>query len=524
MSSNIRWANKLTGEGFDLPTCVHLKSLYFVLKNRSGELSEQEIKRATKALAKVSERARKIITILYRANTKLDQHDFSIQSLIRNPEALINTIKLVFEGAYKKHLLEDEQQFIDARLCGYAGHPRQRDHKHCGQDIKSTIKAFCDLFLYRYTCCPPELPIKIEEQPEEIGLPSNSLVKDFSECALKNPDIWSFQFADYLEPNETTPGNVKRHLSEMSEGLIVSVGTERSLFDLLLAPDHCTGLVVVDLNPRVKAYNDFNLLLILLSNTPEKYVQLSKPLRIHNEISFKERIFTIHGELAKAPLPKQLKDYYQRNLFSLGVVFFLEKRLWRNPKVGGGNYLKSAVNSFETCRYDINPDQFSKIRAYALRGAIISVVGSINKLAFLNRPISVVDVSNVSDYDPINIKGIQDTTRVIWTKLLSSQKGYFFIYSSYIHGNEKIDEKDEKLLNNFFKRGIKNTAAEKQTVFEFIDSIQNVYCNELMRKNPGLNEQNMFELTFPKPLGSFYSRTTLIFLKARSKATERNTH
>ena len=76
----------------------------------------------------------------------------------------------------------------------------------------------------------------------------------------------------FLEPNERIPVNVRPHLLKMQRGLIVSVGTERSFFDLLLSdPNLCTGLVVRDVNPRVKAYVDFNTLLLTIATSRLDY-------------------------------------------------------------------------------------------------------------------------------------------------------------------------------------------------------------------------------------------------------------
>jgi len=74
-------------------------------------------------------------------------------------------------------------------------------------------------------------------------------------------------FADYRYPNE---GNITeyRSLFQMQQpGLLVSTGTERSFFALietvLASPQgYCKGLVIRDINPKVKAYTDFNVLLL----------------------------------------------------------------------------------------------------------------------------------------------------------------------------------------------------------------------------------------------------------------------
>lgn len=523
MKLNPIYTKRLARQGIDLSTCINLRFVYSKLKNGSGELTEKDRNEVRVALQKISNIASNAISRICIENSNPD----SLEQLIEKPQSLNNAIKELFNRAYNNYLWPEEQNFIHERLCHRAGHKKQDDHRHFDEDVCKNITAFYELLLYRYTCSPPASMKRIVKRPEEIAPPRDSLVREFSERALKDPDIWAFEFFDFLEPNETTPGLVKEHLTNIAKGLIVSVGTERSLFDLLFAPEQCTGLVVVDVNPRVKAYNDFNLLLICLSANHEEYVELSKPLSIpkHNGKKFEDRIFKIQEKLINAPLPTCVKDYYQRNLFSFGIVYFTEKRLWRNARMEGINYLKTAVNGFAECRYDQNPDQFNKIQAYAKRGDIISVVGAINDLTFLNRPISVVDISNVADHVFTNIKGIQDETRVIWTNLMQSQKGYFFTYASYVQSQEKIDEKEHKLLNYFFNWWMKNKLeADQQTPLDLTNSIWNAYYKMLMLKRPGANKQEILKHTLTKPIGAFYSRSSLKFLKKQFKIAVQNTN
>ena len=91
-------------------------------------------------------------------------------------------------------------------------------------------------------------------------------------------DVNITTFTDFfLTPSETVGTDLAPHIQKMEQGLIVSVGTERSFFDLALADQsRCEGLVVRDINPKVKAYVDFNVLLFRIANSRKDYCLLAK--------------------------------------------------------------------------------------------------------------------------------------------------------------------------------------------------------------------------------------------------------
>ncbi|MBA2369557.1 MAG: hypothetical protein H0V82_11120 [Candidatus Protochlamydia sp.] len=96
---------------------------------------------------------------------------------------------------------------------------------------------------------------------------------------------------------------------------------------------------------------------------------------------------------------------------------------------------------FAGCRYEWDDIQFAKLQRYAKLGNIISVIGDINDLTFLNnRKISIVDTSNILDYCLLNLRGnISLNTRIIWTQ--SPYQGS--TYNSYIHYALSEDEELE---------------------------------------------------------------------------------
>jgi hypothetical protein len=101
-------------------------------------------------------------------------------------------------------------------------------------------------------------------------------------CWQIDLDQWC-SFYDFLEPNEGNPQKLIPHLQEISKkGVVVSTGTERSFFFLLFLvkllanKNLCEGLIIKDINPKVKAYVDFNVLLLRITKTVEEYRELSE--------------------------------------------------------------------------------------------------------------------------------------------------------------------------------------------------------------------------------------------------------
>lgn len=132
-------------------------------------------------------------------------------------------------------------------------------------------------------------------------------------------------FDNYLTPNEGNPQNIHPLLQEIKPGFLVSTGTERSFFNLLfINHQNCRGLIVRDINPKVKAYVDFNVLLLKTSKTCEEYHFLSileaidwsqsdKFDKITTETN--KRIEIIRQKILTSRMNPAEERYYLRNLY-----------------------------------------------------------------------------------------------------------------------------------------------------------------------------------------------------------------
>jgi hypothetical protein len=239
---------------------------------------------------------------------------------------------------------------------------------------------------------------------ELLGYPE--LERDLVAHHLVETDVKAdVKFADYIEPNELEPYDVKEHLDLITEeGLLVSTGSERSFFGLMFC-NKCTGLVVRDINPRIKAYVDFNTMLIRLSPNLAQYQSLTS---VPSKEEEKNRLDQIRELLKQDQLiSDDIKQYYYENLAAFSKVYF-DNQDWKS-------YYKA--HFFHMAKYWEDERLFKNLRRHALRGNIISTLGTINDLEFLSSyQISAVDSSNIENYVLLDFQGGPGfSPRIIWT-------------------------------------------------------------------------------------------------------------
>lgn len=249
-------------------------------------------------------------------------------------------------------------------------------------------------------------------------------------------------FELFLSPNEACPEGIKDHLNNARPGIIVSTGTERNFFNLLHCNELCTGIVSVDINPKVKAYGDFNVLLLRIAKDCDDYETLSDNTydlsKYAHRLSAEEFLQIKVDELKRrietdTLLSEEMKGYYLDHLKDFGNVYYTSDFSW-----------KTYLDDFANVRYFSNVDQFNRLQKFAREGNIVFTVGDMNDLSFLNSYlIAAVDTSNISDYVMLSLKVPNDTpiiyTRPNWQKTT---------YSCYVHKNLTLEENCEfdKLL------------------------------------------------------------------------------
>ena len=132
--------------------------------------------------------------------------------------------------------------------------------------------------------------------------------------------------------------------------------------------------MIRDINPRVKAYVDFNIMLLRISKTREEYVKLAQTISPTDTKEFKHRIEIISDKIKNDEnLPEPIRCYYLENINTMGLVYLRTNKNWQ--------YEDSAF--YKSCRYDQQDPLFFKLQKYARSGNLISTIGKIQDLAFL---------------------------------------------------------------------------------------------------------------------------------------------
>lgn len=250
-----------------------------------------------------------------------------------------------------------------------------------------------------------------------------SLETELIEKVTCKVDIGISLFHDCLKPNEIYPIRLAEHLQLAEKGIIVTCGTERSFFDLIhCQEDKCEALVICDINPRVKAYVDFNILLLRICDSAEDYRILSD-----------EYSDEIIKRLSSAPMSNQMRRYYLDNISSFASVYYSVSKEWR------------VSIEYYACHYHLNERQFQKLHRYAKEGKIVSTMNSINEIGFLShKRISVVDTSNILDYSIIDLECLGPLQpRVVFTRFYPRGTIRDVRYFSHIHKSLSIEQKEQ---------------------------------------------------------------------------------
>lgn len=260
---------------------------------------------------------------------------------------------------------------------------------------------------------------------------ANSLLERFAHIALKKASTEPFKnFREYLFPNELRPGLLRNLFASQPRGVLVSTGADRAFIAASLY-ENCEGLIGVDINPRVKAYNDFNMLLIGLAQSREDYLTLRATESLiehtkendtrHTPIVFNTTVIvdTIRRKLEESGLHEEVKSYFRDSLDEYAEVFYEAQQLKKMLTLLDPDLSKKACRDF-TC-YSLRPakffadanylyddELFRRLKKLVSEGKVMFVVGDINKLdEFSELPITCIDSSNIGDYVSLDFARMQ---------------------------------------------------------------------------------------------------------------------
>lgn len=292
----------------------------------------------------------------------------------------------------------------------------------------------------------------------------------------------------YLEPNEAGVQAIAKILKTGKKGIIVSTGTERAFFDLLLRtktePENSIGLIIIDVNPKAIAYAHMVILLLRIADDVTDFSNLSGPnratksdipstcitplpvlssLKFLTDQEIENKISCIREKILKSNLSEENKKFYLENLPQFAQIYFQRGNEWRLCDGGeqsqkhwksyeyifsevfkerGKEILSYMPNAFKGVQYQKEASSFKTLQSFAKSGGIVPINGDINNLDFLRKlqekeistQVSVIDLSNIDEYVQIDLNQsfFPFSPRVIWT-----QRGYPTKYLFYDHDPSK---------------------------------------------------------------------------------------
>jgi len=304
---------------------------------------------------------------------------------------------------------------------------------------------------------------------------NNKLLFDFSKSNNNfNSELSKYEkWNEYLRPNEYNPTDILLPSSNISTfdkpGIIISTGTERSLFDLILADNaKCQGLIIRDINPNVKFYMDWVLFCIEQSVNRENF----NSMRLDKEYS----------ECSK--YLQKCRDIYIEN-----NKLFKCKINWKDTPGFNGN-IKLSYWQFDNL--------FEKLKLFVNNGSIITTTGSIDNLTFLNNEnIEFIDISNIPSYFFLDFKiGLDCVLKMVIEVIgQGDTSDYKYFHYSNITDTQKQSIYDKLKINTTYYDNKQNQFTNQKAIINDI-----TIANMILRtKIPPFMSKELYDFLIQYP-------------------------
>lgn len=314
----------------------------------------------------------------------------------------------------------------------------------------------------------------------------------------------------FLIPNEFP---VQPKLADIKKGWIVSTGTERSLFNLILAPNHCEGVIIRDVDEQVKNYIDCVVLLLKISENRNEFVQTIQNL-LFSDKDIQTELKICYDKLRESAIPEQMKEFYINRILSNPTFISTLRKAISLSKLGASytkskQLLWSAHPEFKAVNYHRYDALFNKLQKYAKQGRIIATLGDIADLSpFRDLKIAAIDISNICDYTPCLDVHSEGSPRIIWTiGANTSSTQYFSGELDPLTDGEK--EELTSLLKQFHLARNCFVKREMQTLFS-MGALEQEKTYDIRKRCKQIQETSSLTPTMPFPC---YSRYTLEILR-----------
>jgi hypothetical protein len=289
-----------------------------------------------------------------------------------------------------------------------------------------------------------------------------------SECFVPVDIRARMAMIDFIFPNEGGVVAIQPHLNQAFANVekpnyLVATGAERALFALLLAGNACQGVIIRDINPRIKAYIDFNVLLLRLSENRTEYVELSsspdKKAKIYQKLA------------ADRTLSAEVKSYYQQHFDDFAMIYFDNIEWKQIAKLYD-------INPFREVNYYDDDVLFERLKRFATSGNIVATIGNIGSLeSFYDLPVAAIDISNIQNFELVDLRW-PHAVHVIWTRQHYAATSYFSNKAHPISGAER--ELCKNVIDIFRKSGeITVNGVSFQELPTWLDGVPPLLSREL---------------------------------------------
>ncbi len=256
-----------------------------------------------------------------------------------------------------------------------------------------------------------------------------------------------------------------------------------------------------------RVYNDFLVLLLKISFSREDLCKLatgSFDAQVQKEVL---------SRIEQTNMPSEMREYYIKNFDRFAKIYYpIQHRI----QPGYDTYGPTEAQKVDYWSHDI---YFNKLKSYADAGKIISTIGDIGDLHFLDgQKIAILDTSNVGDYSILNAN-TNSFPIIIWNAQFRKFHGSDR-YRSYEHEPLTLEEKNkfdhlfEKILDQIqsnFEIKLPRPLAARVIMKSIMQN--RTYGRELYQEKIKWTSSSFFCIGFVDPFHDpapfSYSKTTL---------------
>ena len=244
------------------------------------------------------------------------------------------------------------------------------------------------------------------------------------------------QSYSFVKPNETMPHRAKPILEKASEGVYLSVGTERGILGAIQSPK-VTHLLMVDRNAHICTYNNINFSLMKLSQGNRELY-----LHLRQKASFQDWLTIVDNTIPLLSFEERQFVTSQKLFLFWRVSIDVENKLSVAFEAKGNPY-----HFIDGVHYLYEDEAFQKIYRMVAENRVDSIHLELSdapavrtlgrEMNRLSLQVSVMDISNAWMPGYLNPGGLKRLVEVLKTNFSSNKKSFVLGTSrNFLLGNQ----------------------------------------------------------------------------------------